>query len=237
MNVKFFLIRLQETYDNLESIEEFSLYWIEETQRLYKGTQLFGTGAEATEELAGLLSAEDKKIISSIPTYEIEKQSSPEEGFAATYKFKKITNGYEEYVGDVINIAKDLVLQSASLQTVTIENYPYDGAVIGDPYLELIFNDDKLSSIYIPVKDLVDIYTPGNGITILDHVIKVNIANEAHGLIINNDGSLALALASKDADGAMSKNDKAALDNLIENTYSKSEVEALIAQACSWTIV
>lgn len=38
-----------------------TLYWLTDTQELYKGDVLFGIGALATQSVAGLLSPEDKK--------------------------------------------------------------------------------------------------------------------------------------------------------------------------------
>lgn len=58
-NVRFLSVRLRSTFDALEVKESNVLYWIEETQELYRGATLFGTGALATEQAAGLLSSED----------------------------------------------------------------------------------------------------------------------------------------------------------------------------------
>jgi hypothetical protein len=60
MNVKFYSVKLKSTFEALEAKDSLALYWIAETSELYKGDQLFGKGALATQEAAGLLSAEDK---------------------------------------------------------------------------------------------------------------------------------------------------------------------------------
>ena len=143
-----------------------------------------------------------------IPEYAIEKQEIASEGFAATYKLKKTLGEEVSYVGDEINIAKDLVLKSATMQTVTEENVPYEGAVIGDPYIDMEFNDEAKTHLYIPMKGLVDSYSAGDGIEIIDNKISVKIAAESHGLVAV-DGALALNLATATSDGAMSKEDKA----------------------------
>ena len=59
-NVKFIAVKLQATYDALTTKDSLALYWIQDTQRLYKGDQLYGVGLAATTEFAGLMSAEDK---------------------------------------------------------------------------------------------------------------------------------------------------------------------------------
>lgn len=71
MNVKFISVKLRSTFDALGFKDSGVLYWIEETQELFKGSQLFGTGALASERVAGLLSPEDyaelKKLIAAGP--------------------------------------------------------------------------------------------------------------------------------------------------------------------------
>lgn len=148
-----------------------------------------------------------------VPEYSIEKQEVADDGFAASYKLKKVTNGDVSYVGDTINIAKDLVLKTATLEVVTEANVPYDGAVVGDPYICMIFNDANASSVYVPVSGLVDRFTAGDGISIENNVVKVKLAENAHGLMAVN-GTLDIALATRKSDGAMSKEDKLKLDSI-----------------------
>lgn len=261
-NVKFISVKLQTSYDALEVKDSLALYWIQDTQRLYKGDKLYGVGLAATADFAGLMSAEDKVALDALVAngsginnlkpvdgsivittdgnnatigvglsavegnmllvkddglyvaeaeYTIEKQSTAEDGYSATYKLKKTIDGVSTYVGDAINIAKDMVLQGATLETVTEADVPYVGAVVGDPYIDMAFNDATQSHIYIPVKGLVDTYTAGEGIEIVDGKISVKIADNSHGLVAV-DGVMTMLLATKDQDGAMSKEDKAKLD-------------------------
>lgn len=146
-----------------------------------------------------------------VPEYSIEKQATAEDGYSASYKLKKTTGEEVSYVGDTINIAKDLVLQSATLETVTEDGVPYAEAKVGDPYIKMVFNNEEASNLYIPVKGLVDTYTAGDGIEIVDNKISVKLAEITHGLVAV-DGALMLNLATKDSDGAMSKEDKRILD-------------------------
>jgi len=247
MNVKFYSVKLKSTYEALEVKDNLSLYWIIETSELYKGEQLFGTGAIATQAAAGLLSAEDKakldalvaasgkvnltavdgtiKIVDTadgksigvaisknegnalvavedglfvpvakeiaIPEYEIEKQEIAEDGYATSYKLKKTVNGEVSYVGDTINIAKDMVLQSATLEVVTEENVPYEGAVVGDPYIDMAFNDATGTHIYIPVSGLVDTIKAGQGISVVDNTVSVKLSSvDGNLLTIADDGGL-----------------------------------------------
>lgn len=272
MNVKFLSVKLRSTFDALDTKESTALYWIEETQELYKGSVLFGTGALATEKTAGLLSPEDyarlREIAASggglnklapvdgtisiadtadggktigvaiasgvnnaliavddglfvpkvvVPEYTIEKQTTAEDGFAASYKLKVTIGDEVSYVGDSINIARDMMLSAATLETVILADVPYVGAVVGDPYIKMVFNDASASNIYIPVKGLVDTYTAGDGVEIVNGKVSIKLAAEAHGLVVV-DGALTLNLATRTSDGAMSKEDKLILDS-IPSTY------------------
>lgn len=161
----------------------------------------------------GLYVAETK-----VPEYAIEKQSVATDGYSATYKLKKTVDGVSTYVGDEINIAKDLVINKGSLEVVVENGVPYESAVVGDPYIDLVLNNKEESHIYIPVKGLIDTYTAGNGIDIVDNKISVKIAADSHGLTAVN-GSMAMLLATANQDGAMSKEDKAFIDS-IPTTYA-----------------
>ncbi len=278
-NVKFYNVALQETYDALSTKEQNTLYFIQDTQRLYHYDRLMGTGSLASANAAGLLSAADyqklqdlivtggtvdltpvdgtitiadKKIgvaISTdegnalvavesglfvptavVPEYAIEKQETADDGFAVSYKLKKTVGAEVSYVGDVINVPKDLVLQSAILETVSEADVPYSGAVVGDPYIHMVFNDVSASDIYVPVKGLVDTYTAGSGIAIENNVISVKIADSSNGLVAVDGSGLAINLATADSAGAMSAADKAALNALValgivDNYATKEELQ------------
>lgn len=66
MNNVIFKIGTWEQYNALESRNEYTLYWLVDVQRVYKGDVLFASGAESTASMAGLLSAEDKAKLDSI---------------------------------------------------------------------------------------------------------------------------------------------------------------------------
>lgn len=284
-----FKVGTKSQFDAIITKSETTLYWLTDTQELYKGDVLFGKGALASETASGLLSAEDYKKLQQlivtggtvdltpvdgtivikdkkigvaisaeagnilvkkddglyvdasgsidVPEYAIEKQETAEEGYAVSYKLKKTVGDASSYVGDVINVPKDLVLKAATLETVAEVDVPYPGAVVGDPYIHMVFNDASASDIYVPVKGLVDTYTAGAGIEIVDNVIGVKIAAEAHGLVAV-EGSLSINLATAESDGAMSAADKAALDALIalgiaDNYATKEEIQAVSEKVAS----
>ena len=98
-----------------------------------------------------------------IAEYTIEEVATTS-GYLKTYQLKKDT----AYIGAKINIPKDMVVQSGTVKVVEKVNVPYQGAVVGDKYIDLVISNASSSHIYIPVKDLVDVYTAGDHITISD---------------------------------------------------------------------
>lgn len=268
-NVKFYF-GAQARYDALPQKDALALYFITDTQRLYKGDTLIASGANATGLAAGLMSAEDKIKLDSlsaqgmnlqsvdgtirltdgdagqkligvaisavagnalvkhedglfvpvsntqeVASYAIERMAAPEDGFAASYRLKKVVDGTVTYEGDAINIAKDMVLHSAAMRHVVAADIPYAGAVVGDPYIEMIFNDAEASHIYIPMKDLVDTYIAGDGIQIVDHQIGLKLGSATNGLVVV-DGALQMELADDSHAGAMSAEMFTAVNGLLE---------------------
>lgn len=164
-------------------------------------------------------------------TYTIAKAETPDEGMYATYSLQKTVDGETTIVGEKINIPvdKDKVLASAELKIVEVADQPYTGAIVGDPYLDLGFNDPDATHIYVPMKDIVGEavqYTAGNGIDITNNVVSVNLASEANGLQFV-DGAMTLGLASATSAGALSAVDKAFIDSISTTYATKSELSTI----------
>lgn len=122
-----------------------------------------------------------------------------------------------------INIPKDLVVKSGAVREVTVVDVPYAGAEVGDKYIDLeIQNQDE--HLYIPAKDLVDVYTGGTtatvSVTVENNQIKATIVAGSVGLtelstevknIINNktdhiiQGANGRALMFNETDGGGAK--------------------------------
>ena len=146
------------------------------------------SGNAATLGAAGLMVTIPEVTV---PVYDIVKDTDSGDYAAIYHLTKDGTN-----TGVAINIPKDLFVK--------------EGKVVDNPsgqpagkYIELTLQN-QANPIYINVADLVDAYTPGNGITI-------SAANEvsakvvaANGLSVGATG-IAMALASGTANGAMSK--------------------------------
>lgn len=84
------------------------------------------------------------------------------EGYASTYQLFK---GGVAVADSVINIPLDQVLKSAEIKVVADDNTPYEGAVKGDKYIEFSFQNTEALQ-YLPVQDLVDVYSAGSYINI-----------------------------------------------------------------------
>lgn len=89
------------------------------------------------------------------------EEGQVEAGYLKTYVIKQ---GKGE-VGK-INIPKDFLVKSGTVETVKTDNTPYAGAKVNEKYLDFVINTKDGESgtaadehIYIPVKDLTDIYT------------------------------------------------------------------------------
>ena len=80
-------------------------------------------------------------------------------------------------------------------------------------YLDIVLNDSTQNHIYIPVKDLVDVYTSGNGINIdTNNQVSVVIDTSSSNGLSADDKGIKLSLATSESSGAMSNSDKAKLD-------------------------
>lgn len=167
-----------------------------------------------------------------IPEYSITKQAAAESGYFATYQLTK--DGAQ--VGEKINIPKDFLVNSAEIKEVEVADQPYSGAQVGDLYIDFVINsknaDDTASHVYLPVNELVDAYTGGNGITVSSSNLisaKIDDAN-ANGLSVTAAG-FKLDLATTSTAGAMSATDKTKLDGIAEgaNNYTHPAHTAHVA--------
>lgn len=117
-----------------------------------------------------IVSKEVDITVPNVPVYSILKSETADDGYSATYQLTK--DG--EPVGDKINIAKDMVVQSGSVKTVVTDDTPVQGYKAGDKYIDLLLANTDNEHIYILVSDLVDVYSAGSGIIITGNSIAID---------------------------------------------------------------
>ena len=181
-----------------------------------KGIEIAGTATEPTVGIklstatgnAASLSADGLMVTIpevTVPEYTISKLSTATAGYLASYQLQKDNVG----VGAVINIPKDYLVKSAEVKTSTGTSDP-SGLPSGTKYIDFTINtydtasgSGTTSHIYLNVEDLVDVYTPGNGISISDaNVVSAKVV-AGNGLSVDASG-IKMGAASGTAAGAMS---------------------------------
>lgn len=143
-----------------------------------------------------------------VPVYDIVKDADSGDYAAIYHLTKDGTN-----TGAAINIPKDLFVK--------------EGKVVDNPtgqpagkYIELTLQN-QANPIYINVADLVDAYTPGNGITIsATNEVSAKVV-AANGLSVGASG-IAMALASDTANGAMSSDQFTKLGGIADNATANT---------------
>ncbi len=147
----------------------------------------------------------------------IQKLETATAGYLASYQLYR----GDTAVGEVINIPKDYLVKSASIKTATADDP--SGFAEGTKYIDFVINTydtdsgtGKESHIYLNVQDLVDVYTPGDGIDISEaNVISVKVVAE-NGLSVDASG-VKMGVASENANGAMASTMVAKLNGIAED--------------------
>ena len=142
----------------------------------------------------------DAEVVKSVT---VAKDATATTGYAASYTISV----NDTPLATKIDIPKDFLVKSATLETVTTADVPYSGAVVGDKYIDFVVNAKDASEtaehIYLPVNDLVDAYNAGNGLALDSSTntfsVTVDTAN-ANGLSVGASG-LALAAVAPSASG------------------------------------
>jgi hypothetical protein len=150
----------------------------------------------------------------------VEKKATANTGYAASYTVK--ANGTA--LSPDIDIPKDFLVKSATMEICAQADTPIAGLKVGDPYLDFVVNtvdsSETAQHIYINVANLVDVYTAGNGIDITSNAVSVVVdSSNANGLSVGANGvALATVTASTSGaggtNGAMLATDKEKLNGI-----------------------
>lgn len=134
--------------------------------------------------------------------------------------------------GSIIDIPKDYLVKSASLETVTVVDNPQVGFEVGDKYIDFVINTKEDNGtekhLYINVSDLVDVYTQGNGISIEGNKISVKITENEKYIAVDGDGIhtnvQTIADATKESNGLATALDvKEYVDNYDCGTFNLTD--------------
>lgn len=106
-----------------------------------------------------------------------------------------------------IDIPKDMVVESGSVETVTTADVPYEGAQVGDKYIDLVIANATSDHIYIPANSLVDVYTAEQSATQIQLAISNNVisATVVAGSITATELASDAVTTAKIADGNVTK--------------------------------
>ena len=106
-------------------------------------------------------------------TVSVEEQQTAETGYVKTYVIKQ--GGVQ--VGSKINIPKDFLVKSATVETCEVDDVPVEGYEVGDKYIDFVINTRDNTGIdehiYINVKDFISIYTAGNGLVLANNEFSI----------------------------------------------------------------
>lgn len=157
----------------------------------------------------------------------VEKQTNAEAGYISTYHVKQ--NGSK--VGDSINIPKDFLIKSATVETVDTADDPVTGYAVGDKYLDFVVNTKDNSGtnehLYVLVSDLIDTYT-ADGSTLALSNNQFSVATGGIGLTQLSDNVPAKGITSANISSWNAKSEltTANVDSEIE-AYLTALTEAL----------
>lgn len=116
-----------------------------------------------------------------------------------------------------VNIPKDYLVKSAEIKTVTTEDEPYEGAEVGDKYIDFTINTKDgqgtgtAEHIYIPINDLVSVIQGSVGAEV---TVTVGSNNTIGASINTIDGSKITYIAESAAGAGDGETVKAALTRL-----------------------
>lgn len=152
---------------------------------------------------------------SNVSSIKVIQQEVPQTGYSATY-YVAVNN---VQVGSSINIPIGKNLETITIKEVTELNVPYQGAKVGDRYIEFAF-ENETKPLYLPIADLVIQYKAGNGIDISsENFISAKVFINDKYLENSTDG-----IKSKGIDDAIN----VAKQEVLEQLDSKAPIDSPI---------
>lgn len=170
-----------------------------------------GTATEPTVKVA-VAAGEDnalklvegglKVVIPAAAEYSIKKLEAANEGMSASYQLTKDGAG----VGAVIDIPKDMVVKSGTVETYSAGSLP-TGVTEAGTYVVLTLANAAEDKLYINVGGLIEYVTGGSS---ADDAIQVNVTSDTHKVTASvKEGSLTLAMMDAGVKASLAKADSA----------------------------
>lgn len=158
-----------------------------------------GVAISADEGNALSLAADGLKVTTpEIPEYSLKKLDTATTGMSASYQLTKDGTG----IGAVIDIPKDMMVKSGSVQTYETGSLPA-GVTEAGTYIVLVLNDAAETKLYINVGNLIEYVTSGsaNG-----DMVFVNIDPQTHKVTATiTDGTVTEAKLHADVKAKLAK--------------------------------
>lgn len=193
---------------------------IEDESGYFTATDVEGALAELAQASSGGVASK---------TVYLQDESSGQSAYAKVYKIYQGANAPDALTDPAaligtINIPKDLVVKSGSVETVSTADDPYTGAEVGDKYIDLEIQNQS-AHLYIPVKDLTDVYTGG---TTAEATVSVSANNEITVAIGKVAATKVIYQAADATQGLSEITVKAKIDSLEAGVTT--QIEALDAE-------
>ena len=234
-NVRFYS-GTRAQYDNLVNRNPLALYFCDDTGELFKGDICLSDGVRIVPTRADLpdLTCAADGIVYFIAATKSGYMVSPDrtEWLQTIYAPIKDVSTIPESeiyntvttVGAVRDIEKKIYerIDEVASSGGTSSLIPVDGSIIiKDNTIDIGISAEpgnaltkKSDGLYVGTS-ISGNYAAGPGLQLVDGTFSVKLANTTHGLAVV-DGALTLNLATKDSDGAMSKEDKRIIDAIPE---------------------
>ena len=169
-------------------------------------------GGTATEPTVGVaISADEGNTLSlaadglkvtipevTIPEYSLKKLDAATAGMSASYQLTKDGTG----IGAVIDIPKDMMVKSGSVQTYETGSLPA-GVTEAGTYIVLVLNDAAETKLYINVGNLIEYVTSGSA---EGDMVFINIDPQTHKVTATiTDGTVTEAKLHADVKAKLAK--------------------------------
>ena len=133
-----------------------------------------------------------------VPAYSMKKLDSATTGMSASYQLTKDGTG----IGAVIDIPKDMMVKSGSVQTYDAGSLPA-GVPEAGTYIVLVLNNEAEDKLYIKVDDLIEYVTSGSA---EGDMVYVNIDPQTHKVTATiTDGTVTEAKLHADVKAKLAK--------------------------------